>query len=487
MSNKKILPAQPQVQELSIAYKILAVICGGFLVGSLWRMRGDSGYGAKWGMFVVATGFVMFLFTLFPQRKKLSVAVFPFVVLLTGITAGGWGTLNSQMAGRLSSSALFAGETAMRVAEVNPWSGLFIMLCLGFGWMPLFAFFMGCFFSEKRQTFKHLVIAGLLLVGSYYLFRATLAHPVFQLFGQDATKLFKEGLADQGIAGSPYSVYMQHFGSDPWAKKVPFGRNYFTSVSQTAAAMSSLAVIMYMRFGMKDKRAARIALAVNSIVALSITVADLALVGPLQTSPFYHPIFVKLFSENGNWSFWEYFTGFFIGSGVTLLVMSFSRKKLAESDNISAMVPPLGGKIGFGYHLVFTTFAALILTTERPLLSRLQAGMEDKLYSETTGVVLIVLAVLAGLAVLGWLIYVLRSNLLIGGLRTPFHMPDYRYFAVTLAVYFSVHNLIYGFTMAQPYATRYTEPIPALMILSFAVVALCHIVLTRMQKKQLQK
>ena len=88
----------------------------------------------------------------------------PIGVILAGITTGGWGTLNSQMDGYLSSSCNFQGEDVYRYLEISPYSGLAIMLLLGFGWMPLFAIVLGSLFSKKKYEFKDFVI----FIGIYY-------------------------------------------------------------------------------------------------------------------------------------------------------------------------------------------------------------------------------------------------------------------------------------------------------------------------------
>ncbi len=474
---------QKGIQQLRFPYQLIAILCGAFLTGSLWRIRGDSGYGAMWGMFVVACGLTAYIFFLFPNRRKLSYTMFPVIVLLTAITVGGWGTLNTQMGGYLTSAGVVSAQTVFHTVPVSPWSGLIIMLCLGFGWMPLFALLIGCSFSEKKHGLKPLVIAVLLFQAVFFLSKATVAHPLFQFVGQDATALFREGLAQVGITDSPYLVYLKHFDSDVFAKTIPFGRNYFTSVEQVSSVLATCSVLLYLRFGMKDKRAARLAFGINCIAAAAITLADAALVCGSDRSIMKSAFLVKLFGEHGDWSAWEFGTGFFIGFGVITLLLSLSPKKLAQSNDVKPMIPSLGGSIGFVYHTFFTLFAAFGVTTLRPLIGRIFLSQEHGDFGESTAITLTVLAVLLGLAFLGFLIHAMRKNILIGALRAPSTLPPYRFFGLCLIGYYFVHQLIYGFIGQNHYLKTPLPWMAQLMICSGAVVLLCLLLLRRMQKK----
>ena len=201
-------------QDYGIGFRIVSVLCAALLGGMLWRIRGARGFGSMWGMFVVAAGFSLYAFSIFGERKKIQYALFPWLVILTGITAGGWGTLNSQMSGQLGASALFAGEEAIRIIDVNPWSGLFLMLCLGFGWMPFFAYFFGYYFSSRKYKFKELAIGVVVFYVAYNLFKATLSHLIVQQLCTDATRLFKEGLADRALDTTPCGFVLKYLVSD---------------------------------------------------------------------------------------------------------------------------------------------------------------------------------------------------------------------------------------------------------------------------------
>ena len=144
--------------NMSIAGKLFSVITCALMTGFMWRVRGDHGWGSMWGMFAVGVMLILFIYAVFGDRKKMSYELLPLSVLLLGITNGGWGTLNSQMEGYLTSTAPFTGEEAARLVEIDPVHGLYMMLFLGFGWMPLFAFTVASMFSKKEYKLKHFVI-----------------------------------------------------------------------------------------------------------------------------------------------------------------------------------------------------------------------------------------------------------------------------------------------------------------------------------------
>ena len=83
--------------------QLFAIIASACLMGFMWRARGSHGFGAKWGMFAVAFVFVLFIYALYGKRQKMNFEMMPLCAIFAALTAGGWGTLNSQMNGYLSS------------------------------------------------------------------------------------------------------------------------------------------------------------------------------------------------------------------------------------------------------------------------------------------------------------------------------------------------------------------------------------------------
>ena len=56
--------------NLSVTKKIFTVICGAFLIGFAWRVRGNHGFGSMWGMFTVATTILLFVYALYGKKKQ---------------------------------------------------------------------------------------------------------------------------------------------------------------------------------------------------------------------------------------------------------------------------------------------------------------------------------------------------------------------------------------------------------------------------------
>ena len=172
--------------DLSLSKKLFAVITCALMTGFMWRVRGEHGWGSMWGMFAVGVMLILFIYAVFGERKKMNYEMIPVAVFLLGITNGGWGTLNSQMGGYLTSTAEFTGEEAARLVEINPVSGLYMMLFLGFGWMPLFAVTVASLFSKKEYKLKHYII----LIAVFYItetvFRFSLSHFIIEAVHPDA-------------------------------------------------------------------------------------------------------------------------------------------------------------------------------------------------------------------------------------------------------------------------------------------------------------
>ena len=61
----------------------------------------------------------------------------------------------------------------------------------------------------------------------------------------------------QGIDGSAYQVYMEHFKDVSWAKKIDGGRNYFQSCDVITATIKAILSLLAKRFIIKAKASAK--------------------------------------------------------------------------------------------------------------------------------------------------------------------------------------------------------------------------------------
>ena len=317
--------------NLSVVKKLFTIICGAFLIGFAWRIRGNHGFGSMWGMFCVATAILLFVYAVYGKRSKMNYEMIPIGVILTGITAGGWGTLNAQMNGYLSSSWNFQGEEAYRFLEISPYSGLAIMLLLGFGWMPLFAIVLGSLFSKKKYEFKDYLIFIGIYYATYLISNLSVSHYILSVINPEAVEGAAMGLADAGYDMTPMKAFITQLGSAAWAKKIPFCRNYFTSVQVISSAIGAFASSLGVGIVLKDKFNAVFSTLVNLVCGIAITLADIPLILDSDRG-FFAGVKAPGFLASSAWSTWEFFTGFFLGFGIMLIIALLPKKYTASED-----------------------------------------------------------------------------------------------------------------------------------------------------------
>lgn len=428
--------------KLSISAKVFAAITCALMTGFMWRVRGDHGWGSMWGMFAVGVMLILFIYAVFGERKKMNYEMLPIAVLLLGITNGGWGTLNSQMEGYLTSTAAFTGEETARLAEIDPVHGLYMMLFLGFGWMPLFAFIVGSLFSKKEYKIKHYVI----LIASFYIvsyiFKFSLSHFILEIIHPEAVALCKEGLADRGIDMSPMLAYIKEFGSAAWAKKVPFARNYFTSIDVMSASFGALATSVVALAILKDRFTALISFLINTVCAVSITVADVFLIIGSDRG-ILPPVEVPRWIAAPAWSLWEFFTGFLLGAGIMLILVCVPKKYIEEEpfDNIGFIK---NRKL----HYIYTSFALitfmLVLTLTRPLGMRIGSRLFENGIVSDEDAVGTVIAV--ALTVIGGVVSCIICKNLLKEEKLPFGMTPAHFCKKAVPLYFLATSVVYFFS-----------------------------------------
>lgn len=423
--------------------KIFAVITCALMTGFMWRVRGDGGWGSMWGMFAVGVMLILFIYAVFGERKKMNYEMLPLAVFFLGITNGGWGTLNSQMEGYLTSTAAFTGEETARLVEINPVHGLFMMLFLGFGWMPLFAVIVGSLFSEKKYTLKHYVI----LIAVFYItetvFRFSLSHFILEAVHPEAVAFCKEGFADRGIDMSPMMAYIKELGSASWAKKIPFARNYFTSIDVMSAAFGALFTSLTALFILKDKLTGIVSLLINTACALSITIADVFLIIDSDRGILPPVGEVPMWIKAPAWSLWEFFTGFLLGLGIMLILVCIPKKYTAE-EPFSPVLPIKNRKLHYVYTAGLVMTYMLCLTLMRPLGMRIGSHLfEAGLFpdEDTVGTIIaVVLTVIAGIVC-----FVLQKSLLTEE-KMPFSLTPAVFARKAALGYFLATAVVYFFT-----------------------------------------
>lgn len=433
-----------KTRELSAGTKFISVILCAIMTGFMWRVRGEHGWGSMWGMFAVGVMLTLFIFALFGNRRKMSYEAIPAAVILLGITNGGWGTLNSQMEGFLGSGVDAAATSLPASVEISPFSGLGIMLLLGFGWMPLYSLFIGSLFSKREYKIKHYVLLIAIFYAVTYLFKFTVSHYILPLINPQAVEMAAKGIAEKGIELSPMMAYIKNFGSASWAKVVPFCRNYFTSIDVISAAsgalISSFAALVFL----KDKVTFGISFAMNVVMALSITLADAFMIIDADTG-FLAKVNAPAFIANNGWPLWEYFTGFLMGLGVMLILVCLP-KKISEGETISEY-PPVFKKRGlhFAYSAVLTVMFTFGLTLARPAGMRFADWLlERNIISDEDTVSIIITVILCAIVLIPAFV-ISKKNIVARELNIPFAMRTEDFCIKAIPAYFVMTAFVYFF------------------------------------------
>ncbi len=300
----------------------LTILLGALLMGLLWRVRGEHGWGSSWGLLNTGFVFTMFLVVVKGNRQKFDIGWLSLTALSFMLTTPGWGTLLSQITGIIYDAEDWSIGGSDVYTSVG--SAVFLMVCLGFGLASLFGIMLGRGFSDKQWKIKDIVI----LLAVFYitdLIASVISPFILNAVQPEAAQIFEEGLKIQNIDGSAYQVYMEHFKDVSWAKKIDGGRNYFQSCDVITSTIKAIASLLAVRFIIKDKVSAKTGAIVCSAFAIGITVADLFFYfgngGFHQLNASYLPEFFYA------WGCWEYFTGFIAGGIITAFVLKLKQRK----------------------------------------------------------------------------------------------------------------------------------------------------------------
>lgn len=441
--------------RLGAGASCFAVLASALMCGFMWRVRGDSGFGSMWGMLCFAVTLTLLIFALFGNRKKMSYEAIPVAVILAAITNSGWGTVNTQMGGYIGSTQPFTGEEAAAVLPISPFSGLWIMLLLGFGWMPLYAMFISSLFSKKKYGVRRYII----LIAVYYavvlLFKAVAAHYILDLISPQAVEYFKDGLADKGIEMTPMAAYLKHFDSIAWAKKIPFGRNYFASIENISQAAGALACSLTALIAFRDKITGLLSLAFNFICAVSITAADIFLVIDSDAG-FFANVAVPAFLKGGSWSMWEYGTGFLIGFFVMLLLVCLPASVTGGEGKFTYEEPFKSRNLHCLYSALLTFTVTFVLSLARPLSVRLFENLCERGMLGEGSEDIFTVAVTAAISLAAFVIFlcVFRKNIVLRGMPVPVARRADEFCARALPLYFLACGALY-FCVGNAYALRF--------------------------------
>ena len=301
----------------------LHILLGALLMGLLWRVRGEHGWGSSWGLLNAGFVFTMFIVVIKGSRQKLNIGWLSLTALSFMLTTPGWGTLLSQITGIIYDAEDWSIGGSDVYTSVG--SAIFLMLCLGFGLASIFGIMLGRGFSEKQWKLKDFVILLAVFYITDLIASAVISPFILNTVQPEAAQVFEKGLEIQEIDGSAYQVYMEHFKDISWAKKIDGGRNYFQSCDVITATIKAIVSLLTVRFIIKDKVSAKTGAVVCSAFAIGITVADLFFYfgngGFHELHSSYLPEFFY------PWGCWEYFTGFIAGGIITAFILKLKPQK----------------------------------------------------------------------------------------------------------------------------------------------------------------
>ena len=424
--------------KLSSIEKFIAVIIGALLTGFMWHVRGQHGFGAKWGMFSVAFALMLLIYSFYGKRQKMNYEMIPLAAAFAAITAGGWGTLNSQIGGVLSSNAFFPGEEVYRYTEISSASGWAIMVLLGFGWLPLFSIVLGTLFSKKKYEFKDYVI----FVGVYYitmlLCNLTISHMILDFINPQAVEACAEGLKAMGEDISPMKAFIVNFGSAAWAKPIPYCRNYFQSIKVISSAIGALTSSVAVGVVLKDRFNAVFSTLVNLACGIGISVPSLLLAISNEERTAFINVELPQFISYNAWELWEYFTGFIFGLLVMIVIVCLPRKYTDCEEYFEYKSLIKNEKFRVFYNEIFT-----LLFSFGVILSRAIGFRLPRAFIENDTIEIIITVVLSVVVYFAFVRKVIRKNMKEKKLPAPFELSAQEFSVKALPVFVGVCAVTY--------------------------------------------
>jgi len=412
--------------NLVLIQKIAVVLMGGLLLGGMWRLRGDNGFGSFWGMLPCALVFWLFLLSIFGYRKKMSYDLLPWAVLSIPFTINGWMPLMPLLRGLIEAP----GPDGAVNEPFSYVSAIFLIFTMGFCWMVFLGFFLGLLFSPKRyKALDFLLIAGVYLAVMLAM-KGSLAHVIMRVAAPQSWDVFARGMLEKGVTDSPFIFYMKNIFNEGAQKQFIGGRTYFNGIAVIGNALGAVAVIVTLLNKYKDKLAARVMACVCSIVGCSFlgsALLNVLFCGGFGGRQFDPRALLPEWMMNNYWGFCEYATGLFIGLGVTAYLLFQKKQFLNAHIEITEDLPPSAKNKTwcYAYHLFVTAAFMLSASVVRPVATRIRDGSGGAV-SELT-IQLIIAALLALFFIPGFWNTIIKKEL-----GRPF-APDLRRFAIIAA------------------------------------------------------
>lgn len=421
--------------------KVLSVILGALLGGFIWRCRGESGFGSSWGLYSVGLVLILLIYHFYGSRKGMKYEMIPFGAFMTGLGVTGYATVIEQTAGFLYSDLPYQGEVIN--APINPYSGMVIVLIMGFTLVPLFSFFVGSLFSKKEFKFYHYLITIGLFFAVQTLCKATISHSILSLINPEQVKYAALGLADKGFDyESPMKAYMDHFLNRSWTQEIPFFENYYMSIEHVSDLFATIAVSLYPLIAMRDKVTCFVSFTINCFTSVATTAASSLMIVQYNTGLLGHITTPRSLGNGAGWGLWEYATGASVGF-ITMLVLAFLPKALTAKGEIDNEPLFKNKKISFLFNIVVTVFV-LSVTPWRAIGLRIgkllmyEGVLEDS--SPTGEIIMAVGAVLLGL----YFVIFIGKNMFKKD-TTPLGVTPVRFARIALPAYIGMCCFLYFF------------------------------------------
>lgn len=320
-----------QTKGMKILSIILATLVGGFM----WRCRGESGWGSSWGLYSVGLMLILLIYHFYGKRKGMKYELIPIGALLTGLGVTGYATVIHQMSGVLGSDLPYPmNGTTETFLPIDPYSGMAIILIMGFTLVPFFSFFVGTLFSKKEFKIQHYIIAIAIFFAVSYLVKATIAHPILKAINPDQVECAALGLKEYGFNyASPAEAYMKHFGNRGWTQDIAFFENYYMSIEHIGDLFATVAVMLYPLIAFKDKVTTGVALIINAGTSIVTTAMTSLLILPFDTG-LLADVTAPRPLIGSNWGLWEFSTGAGVGffTMLAIAILPNALTKQSEPD-----------------------------------------------------------------------------------------------------------------------------------------------------------
>ncbi len=359
----------------------ITVLMGALLLGFLWRVRGEHGWGSSWGLLNAGFVYTLFIIVIKGTRQKLDLKHIALISISFMFTTPGWGTLLNQITGVIYQPEGLSPGLETTYTSIG--SAVFLMLCLGFGLASLFGITLGKSFSAKEWKLRHFIILLAVFYITDLIASAFISPFILNAVQPEAAEVFEKGLALSKIDGNAYNVYLSHFKDVAWAKKIEGGRNYFQSIDAITSAIKAVTSIIAVRFIIKDKIAAKTGAVVCSAFAFGITISDLFFYfgngGYHMTKASYLPEFFY------PWGCWEYFTGFVAGAIITAFIVLLKPEE-DISETVFRKMPEKASK-------ALTFIAGMIFLIGVNIVRPVMVRFEDSKYMLPATIIAILFAI----------------------------------------------------------------------------------------------